>query len=595
MAGTGSRSPQHAACFANPRESRLRHIQLRAGSWRLWIGVFTRIQVGLWTQPVPEISIISKHFEGSASQQARLAYSPRCWCSGYPLLPSLLPFLQKRKKTMMWTISGGQIPAILVGMGSGEPFNNLLDWVRDYASDLGFITQTVLFNEIEICVTNSVMLRRVLVTHTNIYAKNPVSSGFFERFLGTGLLTAMGDVHKKQRTIMNPVFKVKHIHSLLPLFFQCANELKQNWMHALEDTKDITIDTLYEISRPAINAIGRAGFGFDFDACAMGGSTSDLYRAFYVFLEAFYVVNFVTLVFAPFLRFILPTQIKVRREQVWARRVIEEAGKEILESRKREVEEEKSGVGAAETGMEKSENLLTVMLRANLNEEEGKRLSDAEVQAQIGTFLVAGFETTSVAVTWTLEFLTLYPRVQEKLRAELREHMPTISSEPSAEYIHSSSTYLHAVVQESLRLMPPVPLVDRRTTQDDHVGGYTIPKGTNVIWSPYVIHRLKEFWGEDAEEYKPERWLAYKASDEIEEAGGAGSRPFGAFIPFGAGPRNCIGFRFAMLEAKAFLTVLVRTFEFHSVDTVPRPCSRRSMVTMKPSDKLELKLRRVIE
>ncbi|KAI9346859.1 cytochrome P450 [Obelidium mucronatum] len=211
-------------------------------------------------------------------------------------------------------------------------------------------------------------------------------------------------------------------------------------------------------------------------------------------------------------------------------------------------------------------------------EEEKYRLTDEEVQAQVMTFLAAGHETTSVALTW--------------LRQELVENIPDRYSEPSTEYITSTTSYLDAVCKESMRLVPPAPITNRITVEEDILEGYRIPKGTVVIISPAVNHWLEEYWGPDSREFKPERWLTTEKEASSTQDETDSSKPFGAYMPFLLGPRNCIGQRFAVLEMKAILAVLVRGFEFVKVEG--QVVKKQLRLTWKPDPGLQMRVKKVL-
>ncbi|KAJ3068502.1 hypothetical protein HDU99_003189 [Rhizoclosmatium hyalinum] len=160
--------------------------------------------------------------------------------------------------------------------------------------------------------------------------------------------------------------------------------------------------------------------------------------------------------------------------------------------------------------------------------------------------------------------------------------MPDSSDAPSEEYITSQHTFLDAIAKESLRLQPPVPITLRTALKDVTIDGHFFPKGTTISLSPYVVHRMKEYWGDDAEEFKPQRWMG-KEEGAVAE--------MGSFIPFIIGPRSCIGSRFAMLELKSMLAVYFRTFEFVETEE-GKNVKRKLAITAKPSPALYVEVRR---
>lgn len=187
------------------------------------------------------------------------------------------------------------------------------------------------------------------------------------------------------------------------------------------------------------------------------------------------------------------------------------------------------------------------LLEALLAEARGGGLTDGEVRNDVLTLLLAGHETTSVALTWTLGLLARHPEIAARLRQEaevvLGSRPPTAADLPRL-------AYTKAVFQEALRLHPPIWVLERRAIDEECLGGFRIPKGTSVLVSPYVLHRDPAHW-KDPERFDPERFLASPAPP--------------AYLPFGLGPHTCLGMGFAMTEALVILPLLLRRFEVRPV------------------------------
>lgn len=212
-------------------------------------------------------------------------------------------------------------------------------------------------------------------------------------------------------------------------------------------------------------------------------------------------------------------------------------------------------------------------------------MSDSEILSQVPTFLLAGHETSSTAVSWTLFALACHPVVQAKLRAELRT-CPTDS--PTMEQLNSLP-YLEGVVRESLRLYAPVSNTNRISMHDTEIPlqkSYTdnqgvlrstvrVSKGDLVVIPIRLLNRSTEIWGEDANEFRPERW------DDIPEAVNALPSIYGHLMTFIAGAHACIGFRFSVIKIKAILFTLVRTFEF-DLALQPEDIARRTGIVGRP-------------
>jgi cytochrome P450 len=178
-------------------------------------------------------------------------------------------------------------------------------------------------------------------------------------------------------------------------------------------------------------------------------------------------------------------------------------------------------------------------------DEDGSKLSDDELVGHTFTLYVAGHETTANALTWSIFLLHQHPDILSKLLEELDGNLK--GSDPSLENLASLSL-LDGVIKESLRLLPPAGIGVRITSQSCELGGYSIPKGTNVFFNQMITHRLPELY-EEPDRFKPERWNSIKRS------------PY-EYLPFSAGQHMCIGWNFATLEMKVVLAVLLQRFRF---------------------------------
>jgi len=215
---------------------------------------------------------------------------------------------------------------------------------------------------------------------------------------------------------------------------------------------------------------------------------------------------------------------------------------------------------------QKIRDILDILIETK-DEETGKEFTDSQLRDQVLTFLMAGHETTSTAITWTLYELTKHPEIQKKLHEEVDT---ILGGNPVKSFDQIEQLkYLNMVVKESLRFYPPIPIVLRRVVNDDIIQGYKIPKDIMVIISPYAIHHNPKYW-DNPETFDPDRFSEENNKDR---------HPY-AWIPFIAGDRNCIGFKFALLEFKVIIAMLFQKFEFSLVPG--QKISKRSGLTMRP-------------
>jgi cytochrome P450 len=208
-------------------------------------------------------------------------------------------------------------------------------------------------------------------------------------------------------------------------------------------------------------------------------------------------------------------------------------------------------------------DLLSMLMAAR--DDDGKPMSDRQLRDELITLFLAGHETTAIALSWTVFLLARNPSVEERLSREIDEavggRLPRAADLPRLRYAE-------AVVRESLRLFPPAYVVGREALADCVIGDYDVSAGTTIYFAPWVLHRDPRHFP-DPEVFRPERWLD----------GSTASVPRYAYIPFGGGPRVCIGERFAMMEGVLVLVTLLRRFrlEMAGPDPVPFPS-----ITLRP-------------
>ena len=204
-------------------------------------------------------------------------------------------------------------------------------------------------------------------------------------------------------------------------------------------------------------------------------------------------------------------------------------------------------------GFSGRKDLLDLMMHATdeTTTEGVSRLSDEEVVAQSVVFLLAGYETSSNTLAFTLYYLVVNPEMQEKLRTQIREALETNAKKGCLYDIVKNIDYLDCVIKESQRLCPPAIHVNRECHEDFDLSGIHIPAGTEVVIPIYALHHDPDAW-EDPEKFDSERFRGARKDTH---------HPF-QFLPFGGGPRNCIGMRFALLEIKIALVKILSKYKF---------------------------------
>ncbi|KZT42351.1 cytochrome P450 [Sistotremastrum suecicum HHB10207 ss-3] len=440
-----------------------------------------------------------------------------------------------------------------------------------------------------------------VLSHTEIFRKPEQIQFVLGRILGKGVLFAEGEDHKHQRRLLNPAFSNQHIRELTEVFFTKALELRDTWhTQALEAAESsdstsassptsspasININAVSWLSRVTLDIIGLAGFDYAFNATnPQGTDDGGLQKAFKTAFSG--VARFdawgLLVAWFPVLRKV-PTkrEREVREAQATMRRI----GKKLIADKKKAILESIGKDGKVEEKSVEGKDILSILIRANMATDlpESARLSEEDVLAQVPTFIVAGHETTATATTWFLYAMTQHPSIQSKLRAELR----TVDTDTPSMDVLNALPYLDGVVRETLRYFSIVPSTLRIAAEDcvvplknpvvDRYGKtlteVRLKKGEGVNVPIISLNRSKEIWGEDAAEYRPERWE--KVPEIAHEVPGV----WGDLMTFIGGPRSCIGYKFSVIEMKALIFTLIRAFSFELSDPTLEIYGKTSIVT----------------
>ncbi|MGJ7493159.1 cytochrome P450 [Variovorax sp. ZT4R33] len=358
-------------------------------------------------------------------------------------------------------------------------------------------------------------IRRVLLTNRGNYVKG----AGLERvrvLLGNGLIVSEGDVWARQRRMVQPAFQGQATRGFAPVVKQVNADLLTRW--SVQADSGEPIDLTHELSSIALEIVLRALFGTDFDRLveAEGASPFDLL-----------------------------TDESRRDLQFAARfRALTRFVRAIIDARRAEARNESDWLG---------------MLMQARDKDSGEPMPDRALVDEVMTLIVAGHETTASTLNWTWYLLSQHPEAERTLHAAIADASRAEAvPDPSAATPFASTDHVEQVLQEALRLYPPVWLFSRRAVQDDTVGGYHVPAGTDIFICPYLLHRHTAHW-DRPEEFLPARFAPDAA---------AGRHRF-AYLPFSAGPRFCVGAGFAMAEMATHLTMVAQRFRLVLVGTAP--------------------------
>ncbi|GAB4022994.1 cytochrome P450 [Spirosoma koreense] len=371
-------------------------------------------------------------------------------------------------------------------------------------------------------------------------------------FLGNGLLTSDGEYWRRQRRLAQPAF---HRQKLAALTTTMIAETA-DWLDELRQrNRNQPVNISQAFMDVTMRIVCKTLFGADV-AAQLGGLSSALDTLNYMANERL-VSPFRTPLHWP-----TPGNLRFRR----AGNLVDSFIYGVIDRRRKNLE----------AGAESGDDLLGMLLSTE-DEETGERMSDQQLRDECVTLFSAGHETTAVSMAWTIYLLGQHPDVLARLRSESQSVLGDTRT-PSPE-LFRALPYTMQVVQESLRLYPPAWIMSRLALGDDHIGPYTIPANNTALVCPYLLHRDPANWS-DPERFNPDRFAPGGEKDQL---------PSYAYLPFGGGPRLCIGNQFALMEMQILLAMLVREFSIQAVPNqriMPKP-----LITLRPHRPIKAFLR----
>jgi cytochrome P450 len=396
-----------------------------------------------------------------------------------------------------------------------------------------------------VSVADPAFAQHVLVRNHRNYVKSRSYQGL-RLVMGDGLLTSEHDHWRRQRKLAQPAFHRGRLAALADTMAQCVAERLADW----DSRSSSAIDVQAEMMQLTLRIVGRTLFGTELgtDLGAFGPAVTIALHKANEFAES--IVR---------LPLWVPTRSNLRFGR--AKRLLDGLVHGIIDGRRRSGEQREDLLGA---------------LMAATDEDGGGRMDDQQLRDEVMTLFLAGHETIATAMSWTFMLLHQHPEVAARVAAEatavLGDRRPTFDDLPAL-------PYLGQVIDESMRLYPPAWIVERQALQDDRIGPWRIPRGTIVAVSPWVMHRHPKLWS-DPLRFDPERF-APGALDE---------RAKHAYLPFGGGPRVCIGNHFALMEAKIILASVATRYAIAIDD--PAAVRLDPKVTLRPAAGMPGRLRR---
>jgi cytochrome P450 len=378
-------------------------------------------------------------------------------------------------------------------------------------------------------------IRHVLVDNNRNYSKGTYINQMFKNTVGDGLLVSEGDSWLRQRRLMQPTFNQGRLARLDGLITSEANLMLERWQAACAQNQPVNLPN--EMSALTLAITTQALFGVNLgEDIRQVGQAVDMGTAL---LER-------------------PNNPRFQN----AFRMVEETVQRIIHNRRQSIGETDEPI-----------DLLGMMMLAK-DEDTGLGMDDALLRSQVMTLLLAGYDTTASALSWTFYLLSQHPayvsRMRQELQTALSGRRPVYADLPRL-----SATRM--AFEEALRLYPPAWVLGRVALDDDQIGEYTVPAGTIIAISPYTIHRHPAYW-DHPDNFDPDRFTPERSA----------KRQRFAYIPFGGGPRQCIGNNFAMLEGQLIIAMVVQRFDLElAMETEIKP---EAVFVLRPDRRMKIAL-----
>lgn len=386
-------------------------------------------------------------------------------------------------------------------------------------------------------------LHEMLVEKVDQFYKAARIKRVFKPFVGEGLLTSEGDFWKRQRRLSQPAFHFKRIESYAQTMVEHTTRMLDTWRNG--ETRSIDQDMM----KLTLGIVAKTLFSADVsgDAERVGVLLTDVLDA---------ATRRMNAIVSPPDWFPTPRRLRQRRSVRALDAIIQRV------------------IGERQQSGDDRGDLLSMLLLAR--DDDGERMSDQQLRDEVMTLFLAGHETTAVALSWAWHLLATHPEAQRRLQEEVDRVLggrpPTIHDLPQL-------PYTEMVVKETMRLYPPAPGVAREPLMDTTIAGVPIRRGTMVVGNIYAMHRSVRYY-DAPDAFRPERF-----SPEGEAA-----IPRYAYLPFGGGPRVCIGNTFALVEARLILATMAQ--RFHLTLAPGQDIQPEQLITLRPGAPILMRLER---
>ncbi|GFY99589.1 cytochrome P450, family 704, subfamily A, polypeptide 2 [Actinidia rufa] len=413
----------------------------------------------------------------------------------------------------------------------------------------------------EIYTSDPANVEYILKTNFENFGKGSYNYGILSDLLGDGIFTVDGDKWRQQRKVSSYEFSTKVLRDFSSTIFQRNVAKLANIISEVAASNQI-MDIQDLFMKSTLDSIFKVAFGVELDSMCGSSEESTKFSRAFDDSSAMTLWRFVDISWKAKKALNIGSEAELKKNI----KVIDDFVYKLIRSKTEQMDKSPNDSSA------KKEDILSRFLQAN--ETDPKYLRDI-----ILNFIIAGKDTTAAALSWFIYMLCKHPLIQEKIVQEIKEATNVKEVTNFSEFaagirdeVFEKMQYLHAALTETLRLYPSVPVDAKICFSDDTLpDGFSVSKGDMVAYQPYAMGRMKFLWGEDAEEFKPERWLDENGNFRQES-------PF-KFTAFQAGPRICLGKEFAYRQMKIFSAILLASFSFKLGDD-KKAVNYRTMINL---------------
>lgn len=434
-------------------------------------------------------------------------------------------------------------PSVHPLWGAAPAFRkDILAYLVHHMKEYGDIYEVPLPIRTIISIHNADYIKHVLVTNNKNYIKD-IPTRRLSLALGNGLLTSEGEFWRRQRRIAQPAFHKERLAAMAQSMVNRTNEMLRDWEQG-SSSRDISREMMVLTSDIAAKTL----FGADID---------DNDRFGEALVEG--------------MRYITMSFRKIINPPLWVPTPANRRFNKLMRQQNQTIQ---SMIDQRRNASESRPDLLSMLMEAK-DEETGEGMTDLQLRDEVITIFSAGHETSANGLTWTLYLLSQHPDIRARMEQEVDDVLR--GKKPGVEDVRRLP-YVHQVIQESLRLYPPAWAIGREAIGPDEIDGYPIRKKYQMLMSSYALHRNPRYW-KDPETFDPDRFLPEKVKE----------RHRFAYLPFGGGPRFCIGNNFALMEMQLVLAMITQQFRLELLPD--HPIKMEPVITLRPMYGMKMSLK----